>query len=261
MPTRRPPSGDAGGALRGQFPKPAVGNPPVMGFSVHDEFIRLGSAGDYGDTRLTLTNIGATATITQTTPTTSLETGIMKISTGVMSANEGGGLGQPVAVWGAGPAVGAVYMVKLRSVDTADVFVWSGFAGSVATVNTADTTTFIGFRGLGGGDWEAVVKTTSGGGNEEVVSLGTLDATFQTFGFRYIAAVGRGSSAVAYGVQFFTVDADTDVGPYFTDVGDLITTNIPTGALLLVPLAIVTVDGSDKAAEIDYYTLGGKTRR
>ena len=259
MPTKRPPTGDAGGAAGGQFPNISVGNPPLMGLSLHDEFLRLGSVGDYGDTRLTLTTLGTTPAVTQTTPTTQLESGVLKLSTGDVSSNEGGVMGHPVAAWCARPAIGALYVAKVRAVDSWNIEVWTGFASAAATVKTADSTEFIGFRFVGAG-WEGVVKNGSGGGNENTVTLLALaDTAWHTFGFRYIATHGQTSSA--YGVQFYILDADNTTGPFWFETGDLITTNIPTTAMLMLPLGLTTTDGTSKAAEMDYYTLGGHMRR
>jgi len=264
MPTSRPPSGDAGGAAGGQYPSPSMGNPPVQGFSRYDDFTRLGSAGNYGETGLALSLIGATSpTLALQTPTTNRESGILRISTGTVTANEGTALGLPVAVYGAGPSIGMVYICKVRATSTSAIEVWSGFAGSAARVHVASTVEFIGFRALGGTGtpWQGVVKNSGGETTVDMFSSITIGTDWVTLGFRYLVKRSRNTAPIAYGVQFFTVDGDTDLSAIETDVGDLVTTSLPTGALLHLPLGIVTTDGSDKSAEIDFYSVGGKSRR
>ncbi len=240
-----------------------MGNPPLMGVSIWDEFLRLGSAGDYGDTRLSVSTIGTTPTLTQPVPASQLESGVLRMATGAVSANEGGTVGLPAVIYSAGPAIGAKFIAKIRVDESADYEVWSGFASSLTSgVDTTDAAEFIGFRSIGGADWQGVVKDGSGGGNESVIELiggAGVDQDFHIFGFHYVE--GYTSTASAFGVQFFVVDADMHGQPAITLVGDPVETNLPTAALYLAPLGIVSQDGTDKACEIDFYSLGGNQRR
>jgi hypothetical protein len=38
-------------------------------------------------------------------------------------------------------------------------------------------------------------------------------------------------------------------------------TNLPDAALTISPLNVITLDGTDKRAEIDFVSLGGRTER
>lgn len=262
--THRIPAGRAQGALGGMYPEPAMGCPPLSGTSQWDDFKRLGSAGDYGESRLEVVAIGSgTCVPSAVAPGSLRECGVVRVTTSqVSSAGSGGGLGMPVspALFSGGPPPGLDFYAKLRLESLEGIETFTGFWSSYARV--AGSTHVLGFEAAPDSrtNWHGVV---SDGSTTTRVDLGVAaDGDWVILGLRVFPS--NESTADIVGVQFYVIDADRPT-EYLMErdaQGDLVTTGIPTSGLTLSALSAMAVGmTSDVAADIDFYGWGGPGRR
>ena len=252
--TARRAAGVASGGAAGTFPDPASGNPPAMGFMMHDEFTRPVDATTYGDLRWPIQTLGTAPTAAQQVPTADTEIGITRLSTAVGSGVlEGGTLGMPLGTdrfIAALPAVGSSWMVKLKLVQTTQIEVWSGFQELTGRVN-GGANDFIGVRAVAGGagvNWFGVVR--NGAVETATDLLIAADTTWRVMGF----------TRTASGVEWRVYDA-SDVRALTYDVVATVTTNFPNAALAPVALGVAAVTGGTREADIDFWSLGGRVAR
>jgi hypothetical protein len=254
LPARRP-AGPAAGALAGRYGDDlAIGTPLVMGPCLFDDFIRPPAGGYYGDLLWGLHNFAGAPTATNQTPTADTELGITRLSTGAAAAREGAAIG-----YGDGtdrqfyraPPIGSLFAVKLRAVDVSQIEIASGFFEQHAAVSSPTANDFIGIRGTAGGNWLGVIRN---GTTESTVDLSlAVDTTWRVVGFERLA---DGT------IQFCRWDRSTHRRVVREDIGQPVSvTNLPDAALTISPLNVITLDGTDKAAEIDFVSLGGRTER
>lgn len=268
MRTHRIPGGEASGAIGGMFPGAlTIGCPPLTGWSLWDDFIRLGSSsGDYGESRLSTFSIGSGVNLTHQTPTANTEIGILRVETVSFSTQfEGGSVGLPTSpgVYAAGLPSGVWYVAKVRAVDTAHIEFWSGFVDAHARVHNGGPTSFVGFRfdPIAPAAWQGVVYDGLVWQTVDLVAL--ADTSWHVFAFRYLPK--NEATDAAYGVQFYTIDAagPPEWGPQWQEAGDLIVASLPTaGMTLCVGGAVTTLFADpDVAAEVDFVGVGGHARR
>lgn len=269
MTTNRTPSGAIpGGAFAGSYANPAVGCPPLMGWSSWDDFIRLGSADDYGESRMSSYGIGAPLpTLTAQTPSANTEIGILRLETDATSTvYEGGAIGLDASpgVYAAGLPPGLWYVAKVRLVHTTDIEAWTGFVSAHARPTSGGGTIFVGFHADPDSttNWQGVVWN---GGTTATVDMGVPASTqWAIMAFRIPEKLT--ATDAAFGLEFYTVDADQPLyyGPHWTQRGNLVQAgSLPSSALTLAALGVVTTDNASpqRAAEIDFYGVGGGGRR
>ena len=63
------------------------------------------------------------------------------------------------------------------------------------------------------------------------------------------------------GIQWFTLDTSIPAEVFRTDVGNPITTNLPTVALSPVWLGVISRSGGAKTCETDWFELAGRCAR
>lgn len=245
------PCGPADGALVGQYPSPGLGLVLAAGAVLFDEFI-AGEivSGRWGDRMWAPTSLTGGGTISDVTPTADTEVGIQRITTTTTSGN-GSVLSLGTTPFRAGPlANGTIWAAKIRvTTGTADYELWSGFASAAARVATGDSTDFIGLRSTGGNVYGVVKRAAS---SETVIDLSAdAESDWLIAGFEMI-----GSSA-----QFFTLTCDEVAIVDRTDHGDVIGSNMPNAALRPIALGLVTTTTAARAADIDWWALGGRTAR
>lgn len=265
--THRIPAGDAGGALAGMYPNAiSIGCPPLAGWSLWDDFTREGSAGDFGESRLTAHPIGSGIVPAAQSPAANTEIGILRITTDVSSTtNEGGSLGLPTTpgVYAGGLPGGLWYIAKLRLIDTADIQCWSGFVEDHRRIFDGGPDGFVGFWAQGGGNWKGVVYD---GTTWQEVDLGVAaDSTWRILAFR-IPAKCMATTDQPYGIQFSTVNGNVPPGqgPEFFNVGNILPmSGVPSGGLTLAAGGVVTLNTvtPDRTMEVDFVGVGGPGRR
>jgi len=259
--TARPAAGTAGGALTGQYPEPGFGVPPITGYGLWEEYIATPASG-VGDLAWPTHTVGGTApSYPVDAPVADTEFGIRGITTGTGSSENDGGT---IAMDDAGsaslyraPAAGAIWMAKLRALDTTNIIVWSGFAEDNQIIPKAATATaFIGIRALSvgsAGNYFGVVKNTAG--TESTVDLSiACNTTWRILGFEVL---GAGT------IQFFSMDASDAMHLIRTDIGAAVAvTNKPDTELVALALGVAAgVGGGAKKAVSDFWGLGGRVAR
>jgi hypothetical protein len=256
MPWGRHAGGPAGGGLSGNYPDDiGEGAILVMGYgTIRDDFIRPPAGGTYGDMLWSLDDFTGAATATNQTPTAETETGVLRLSTGAAAPREGAAIGYPDGAdrtFYRSPPPGSIYCVKLRAVDTSQIEISSGFFEQHAAVSAPTANDFLGIRGTAGGNWTGVLRNNT---TETTQDLGVaVDTTWRCLGFYRL---DNGT------IQFCRWDRHSNKIVVREDIGDpLQVANLPDAALCIAPLNVITLDGVDKRAEIDFVTLGGRTER
>jgi hypothetical protein len=253
--------GIATGALHGTHPHPGLGLVPAAGAVMWDDFIKGAGevvASRYGDQLWPATTIGGTpATIASVAPGDWTETGVLSLTTPASS-----GTGSVLAFSATAslyriPPPGSIFACKVRmTTGTGNYELWSGFASAAARCDTADATQFVGIRSVGGNLF-GVVK--NGAASETTVDLGydCESSTWRAVGFEV------GGTTAAPSVQFFILDEHASVREVFDreNVGSAITATMPSTTLLPVAIGLVTSNANDKAAQIDFWSWGGRTAR
>lgn len=247
-------AGLALGALHGQYPDPGLGLVPAAGVSMHDDFIPGGAslvASRYGSLLWTGTTIGGAPTYANVTPAATTEVGILRVTTTALSG-QGGVLNLGATTMFRSPAAGSIWCCKIQmSTGTANYELWSGFASGNTRVQAADTTDFIGVRSNGGNLFGVVKQAASP--SETTVDLGVeCEGVWRIVGFEVTATDT---------VQFFTLDCSQRIGIFRTNVGNPVTTNFPNTTLSPIALGVVTTAAAAVAADIDFWSWGGRTAR
>jgi hypothetical protein len=253
----RPAAGAAGGVLGGRYPNPAWGL-PMGGMQGFDDFI-----GNINKTtmrtQLNWTIVDTSGGVSPTAGTdTATEDGILRMAT-AGALGDGGNAYLPDGLLGAGVPTYLEFGVKIRMPATnTDLRVWSGFADtSNGDWLIAGSVNCVGIRAIASGsavNWYGVVKDGSTASNESTVDLGyEANSTWRSLGF-YVTSTG---------IQFCEWDA-SDLrkrGLVRTDIGDEVTTNIPTGALYKIALGINAATAAQRVAEVDWWAFGGPVAR
>jgi hypothetical protein len=206
----------------------------------------------YGDWLWPLGSLGGGATVSHVNPAAATEIGILRLTTAAAADagavwNLNGGSVKAVLL-----SVGLIWAAKLQmSTGTTSYEVWSGLCDAGGSrVRTSDAVNFVGLRSTGGNLF-GVVKDGSGSGNESTVDLGVdCEGTWRKAGFEYTED----------GIQFFTLASDRYVCER-TNVGAPVSTNIPSTGLGLQLLGVVATAASARAADIDWWDLGGRIAR
>lgn len=250
----RPPGGNAEAGLAGMFPTPALGLPHAAGLFLSDDFYTLGN--------WTTNTIGAAPTTAAVAPGGWDEAGVQRVTTTAVNG-QGGVLSRAAAadIYRI-PPPGSKFAVKLRvSTGALSYDMWSGFASSVAAGvrQSTDATQFIGVRvdRAVGGNIYGVVKDGAGAANENAVDLGLSpeSSNWVAVGFDV-----EGTTA-APSVQFYVYSLSRRDVWAREAVGSPITTHIPATTLYSVGLGIITRAGSSRAADVDWWNLGGRVAR
>lgn len=259
----RQPAGFALAALHGQYPQPGLGAVAAAGPSMWDDFTPdHGSKAKslYGELDWLEEVIGGASTIAAVTPTSWEEIGILSITT-QSTANRGCTLTQgTIPLLYRYPPPGSIWACKLRlSSGTINYELWSGFSSTGASrIRTADATSFVGVRSVGGNLF-GVVKSGAGAGNESTIDLGfnVEGTTWHTVGFEV-----KGTTA-APEFQFFTLNSNGSEAEVWDriDVGAAITTNAPAVGLTPVAIGLVTTSTTAKTVQIDHWSWGGRIAR
>jgi hypothetical protein len=150
------------------------------------------------------------------------------------------------------PPAGSIWCCKIQmSTGTSAYELWSGFASGTGRVAAADTTDFIGVRSIGGNLFGVVKQAASP--SETTVDLGVdCEAAWRVVGFEMTAADTA---------QFFILDCSQRGFTFRTDVGSAVTTFFPNTTLRPVALGVVTTSVAAVAADIDFWSLGGRVAR
>lgn len=184
--------------------------------------------------------------------------GIRRIST-ALSSNTGGHMRSNETVIVGLPAIGTRWAVHLAQVTTGAAEGWAGYITSInISPTTAANVQFLGVRWASNGTISGITKT--GVSTETVTSLGIAmtAGTFRCVGFD-VVDVGAG----AKGIQWWVGDlTDRDTGPAITYIGSPVTTTLPTSATFYASaLGIITTDGSNQQADVDFWAQRGRHRR
>lgn len=246
-------SGFAVGALAGQYPDPGFGLPHSVGPALFDD-CHDAVAAQWSGTTLG----GSAPTWAQVAPSSWQEIGVSQITTTTTSGSGAVALRAAVADLYRIPPPGAIWACKVQmSTGTANYELWSGFASAAARVATADATQFVGIRAEGANVF-GVVKNGAGAAAESTVDLGSnCEAAWRVFGFEVSGDTTTPS------VQFFQIDALDSLRDAWdrTDIGDPVTTDMPSTTLFSCLLGLVTTSAASVAAQIDWWDLGGRCAR
>ena len=237
--------GAALAALAGSYDEPAIGLPPVAGWAVWDDFLEVGP--------WVLTTIGAAPTGVDVAPAAATEMGVRRITSTAVSGQGGCYVRGTVANWKV--SRGSVWAAKFTCTGSTLYDMYSGFVQTPGTdVAVVTANQFIGVRAIAGNLF-GVCKT--GASAETTVDLGVtaINSTYQTVGFAI-----RGTAA-APSVQFYLGSlSDSDVLEW-APIGNPITTNLPTVALYPCAVGVVSRAAATKAAQVDFWALGGRVAR
>lgn len=257
--TARRAAGQASGSLHGLYPEPSMGLSPASGAWLHEDWLRPPGTptGAYGDLLMTLNTVAGTNTAAAQAPSAATEAGIIRITTGT-STSDGAvlGFGGATLPFRSAVPAGTIWATKVRAPTVStNLTAWSGLVSSITGVpRGADASGFIGVCGDAAGagvNWRGIVRS---GGSETAVDLGVaMGSTWRVLGFEVTTDDE---------VQFFTLTMSDRLLFSRTDVGDPVSTNIPTGGQLTVAaLGVQTQTTSAATAESDWYALGGRIAR
>lgn len=258
--TGRAPAGTASGALAGSWPdNVALGAPLRMGMAWFEDFCADDdtTGGWYGEKRWRLSTLGTGAISTPTPPSTAEhEAGVRLLQ--ATASGDYAVLRFASPFYNQEPPIGTVWECKLRLyAGTTQVEAWAGLQDASYTTApiTGNNTDFIGVRydaGAAGVNWEAVSRN---GTAETVIDTGEAGAVgvdaYLVIGFRRINAGG-------YEVYQVTRVADERTPPTVTVLGTIDATH-PDEPLRPV-IGLRSTSGAASIL-IDYYTLGGRSRR
>lgn len=260
MTSSRPPAGNVASVLHGQRSDPGLGLVNAGSAVLLEDWARTGTATtDYGENAWRRITVGSgAASVVLQAPASDDAVGIVRIFTS--TANRGATLygGSTTVLYQ--PAIGMVWGTKVAISSTSSMVVWSGFSNSSNTApSTSSAARFIGVRfdAAGAGTWEGVVKNGSGT-SETTVTLASA-AVYPAWlraGWECVDTDGAGTK----GIQFFTLDLDSNRQLYRTNVGDPITANLPSTVGLIALGMQITAQGTRSAYQ-DWYTYGGRTAR
>ncbi len=253
--TPRPTAGNAGGALSGEYPAPAMGTTCTMGPWLRDDFHRVIT------TEWTATALGGGgATATAVVPTAGTEYGVSQVVTPATTTRGSVYQRSTVAdIYGC-PPPGCIWTAKMVVTSGTSAYtLWSGFASGTAAPAVATNIMFVGLRSVGGNLF-GVVKDGAAAGNESTVDFG-FDIEGANFGSSVSAGFEVTGSVGSESIQFFRYDCSDRMNRGRTNVGSAITTNVPTGNLFSTALGIITDENVAKTVLIDYWELSGRTAR
>jgi hypothetical protein len=253
--SRRPPGGQASGALTSDYSSPGAGLALSSGCSELDDFAATVHESRHGWLLWAVGNVQGTTSAAQATPTAATEYGLTTLTP--QSKNKGGTLYRDAALPLFLPALGMMWAAKITASAVSQLEVWSGYTSSTTgRVRTADATELVGVRlNTATTEWEGIVKDGSGSGNESAISLGAAVAdTYIHAGWEVVDSSGSDA------VQFFVLDSSERASLERTDKGDPVTTNIPSG-LLPVALGVYQTGNQGVDCTIDSWQFVGRFAR
>jgi hypothetical protein len=262
-PTARHGAGTLSGALSGYLDQPAIGCPPLQGWSLHDDFIMephtVAATTEVGDWGWTFTSVGGPgASAAAITPTAITEKGICRFTTAAV-LNEIATSGEAVPDHFAVPAIGASFAVKMRLHTLTWTLAASGWVETLGRIDAAaPANSFLGFRGdvgAGAANWYFVSRAAA---VETTVDMGVAaDGTWRIFGARCLMDATW---------QAYLIDcSNIHQGPVWTPVG----TPIPVASLPVTVMRAMIFQvcnrvggvGTEKQADIDFVAYGGRGAR
>ena len=244
--------GIARGALAGYYPEPGLGHPLLAGAAFFDDFRWNTVVQPWAQTTIT-------SAPTWTPQTASGAIGVRQIVT-AGSANTGGVLRMGASATDIPdmPVAGTEFSSRVRITSTeANTVLWTGFSSATTTTpETANNVQFIGFRSVAG-TLVGLCKTGAGGGSETTVPMGIGLSEWRNLGWSVVDTDGAGT----LGVQFWRADTSDRRALRITRVGSPVTTTLPSGAMYLAALGLVTTTASARTAQIDFVSHCGRTAR